>query len=117
MTENVKRMADVLRSGATMLSETCHRCSSPLFKLPTNEIFCVNCNRKILIVKDEAAAVKAVSPSVLTAVEETILTKIKDANDSLREEKDVTNLGNLTVLISNYIEVLDRIRRMRAEFG
>lgn len=60
MTENVKRMADVLRSGAAMLGETCPQCSSPLFKLHTNEIFCVNCNRKILIVKDDAEAVKAV---------------------------------------------------------
>ena len=117
MSENVKRMADILRSGATMLGETCPQCSSTLFKRPTNEIFCVNCNRRILIVKDEAEAVKAVSPSVLAGVEETILTKIKDANDQLREEKDVTNLGNLTILISNYVDVLERLRRVRAEYG
>jgi UPF0148 protein len=38
--ENVKKMAELLRGGSTMLSHSCPDCKTPLFKLTDGEIIC-----------------------------------------------------------------------------
>jgi UPF0148 protein len=48
--KNIENMAELLRSGNTMLNKSCPECNSPLFKNRKGEIFCPSCNRKVLIV-------------------------------------------------------------------
>ncbi|MCW8801964.1 MAG: hypothetical protein OQK81_01255, partial [Candidatus Bathyarchaeota archaeon] len=55
MTENsesIKVMADLLRQGATLTQFSCPACSSPLFKLKNKDIWCVKCQKKVIIVKE-----------------------------------------------------------------
>jgi len=52
--KNIDKMAELLRSGNTMLNKSCPECNSPLFKNRKGEIFCPSCNRKVLIVDKSA---------------------------------------------------------------
>ncbi|RLI64604.1 MAG: hypothetical protein DRO88_06865 [Promethearchaeia archaeon] len=51
--KSVKKMANLLRKGATMLDKYCPQCNGILFRLQNNDLFCPNCNQKVIIVKDE----------------------------------------------------------------
>ena len=53
----MKQMAELLRSGATMLSNSCPECGSPLFMLKSGDIVCANCQRRVMIVTEEEEAV------------------------------------------------------------
>ncbi|MGD2142812.1 MAG: Sjogren's syndrome/scleroderma autoantigen 1 family protein, partial [Candidatus Bathyarchaeota archaeon] len=45
--DSMKSMAELLRSGATMLSRSCPECDSPLFKLKSGDIVCAKCQRRV----------------------------------------------------------------------
>ena len=47
---DVKKMAELLKSGATMLSETCPECGTPLFR-KGRETFCAKCNKPVVIIQ------------------------------------------------------------------
>lgn len=111
--EGVRRMADVLRGGGTMLSETCPQCSSPLFRLASGDIYCVNCNRKVVIVKDDLEASQVVSPSVLGSLEETIVLKLQELDRQMRNEGDSRNLQSTVTTITGLLDALQRIRHFK----
>lgn len=48
---NIKKMAGLLRSGATMLDLTCPKCENILFKLKDESIFCPSCEQEVIIQK------------------------------------------------------------------
>jgi uncharacterized Zn finger protein (UPF0148 family) len=97
----VKRMADILRSGATMLFEQCPECNSPLFKI-RDEVWCTRCDKKIIFVKEEEDITKATMSLILNDVEKTLLLKV--------QECEIQEIGNLLYL---WLEALDRINRIR----
>ena len=51
--EDSKKMADLLRSGYTMLNLACPECNNPLFRNKNKEIFCPVCNKRVLIKKND----------------------------------------------------------------
>lgn len=52
--KNVKKMAELLRSGNTMLNRSCPVCNTPIFRNKEGELFCPSCNRKVMIVDDDS---------------------------------------------------------------
>jgi len=52
--ENVKKMAELLRSGNTMLNRSCPVCNTPIFRNKEGELFCPSCNRKVMIVDNDS---------------------------------------------------------------
>ena len=46
-------MADLLRSGNTMLNIACPVCNNPIFRKKSGDAFCPTCKRKVLILKDK----------------------------------------------------------------
>jgi uncharacterized Zn finger protein (UPF0148 family) len=47
-------MAELLRSGHTMLNIACPVCNNPVFRNPAGEKFCPTCNREVRVVNEEA---------------------------------------------------------------
>ena len=47
--DNVKKMAKLLREGATMLNLYCPQCNGILFRNKKADIFCPNCNKTVII--------------------------------------------------------------------
>ncbi|MGD0549881.1 MAG: Sjogren's syndrome/scleroderma autoantigen 1 family protein [Candidatus Bathyarchaeia archaeon] len=113
MSAEVKRMADLLRSGATMLQETCPICATPLFRLG-KDTFCPKCNRPVAIVKSAEEEVKLASQQVLDNLDQAILEKIAELNAAIKNEHGLTPLRELGEAIKTYLSVLDQVRKLRS---
>ena len=113
MSDEVKRMANLLKSGATMLSDTCPQCKSPLFKLK-DELLCVKCNRPVVVIKatdDESGVVAA---QALGRLEQTTLMKIDEINSALKVERDPEKIEKLRLSLSDWLTVVERVRKLRS---
>ena len=113
MGAEVKRMADLLRSGATMLQETCPVCATPLFRLG-KDTFCPKCNRPVAIVKSAEEEVKLASQQILDNLDQAILEKIAELNAAIKNEHGLTPLRELGEAVKTYLSVLDQVRRLKS---
>ncbi|WFO76307.1 hypothetical protein J4526_03495 [Desulfurococcaceae archaeon MEX13E-LK6-19] len=112
--EALKKMSELLRSGAVMLPEKCpvKNCSMPLFRLRTGEVVCPVHGRVYLVRSDEEAreVLARVSASkVLEALENKVLEILSKAVESPEERGYREIIG--------WLEVLERIRRIKKELG
>ena len=105
---NVKKMADLLRGGAKMLSSTCPECGSILFKVDDN-VICPNCNKKVVIIKDTQETKTLARNLLLDQVEKTVINNISELEKSIREEKDLEELRNMSEILSILLDILERI--------
>jgi len=109
---SVKKMATLLRQGATMLADACPQCGSPLFKVK-DDIYCVKCDRRIVYTQsDEEVEVQAVK-TLIPELRETLINKLKALNEVVDNETDteaLTKLANLMVLLLQALHKLENIR-------
>lgn len=63
--EDSKKMADLLRSGHTMLNLACPVCNNPLFRNKNKELFCPICNKRVLIKKKDIVQSNLVKNSTI----------------------------------------------------
>jgi UPF0148 protein len=113
MGAEVKRMADLLRSGATMLQETCPICATPLFRLG-KDTFCPKCNRPVAIIKSAEEGARLASQQVLDGLEQSILEKIGELNMSIKNEHGLPALRELGEAVRTYLAALDQIRKLKS---
>lgn len=106
-------MANLLRQGATLTERSCPVCSSPLFKLKSDGLWCARCQKRVIVVEEGETSAEATSPMLLTSLESTILTKIQEIEKEIREEKDAEKLQRLGAILSTLLENLERIRKMK----
>ena len=110
---SIKKMAELLRRGATMLADACPQCGSPLLKVG-EDVYCASCDRRIVVVQsDEEAETEAVK-ELLPQLRETLLNKLKRLSDIIENETDtesLTKLANLMVLLLQALNQLDSISR------
>ncbi len=112
MSTEVRRMAELLKSGAKMLSEACPQCNSPLFQVK-DEIFCAKCEKPVIKLKPTDEESKLIGTRVLDMVEQTILMKIQETNALIKLEKENDKLINLESLLSKWLEALEKIKRLK----
>jgi len=110
---DLRAMADLLRQGATLTELPCPACSSPLFKLKSGDLWCAQCQKPVVVVKEGVQPAEATGPLLLGNLEATILTKIQEIDMKIREEKELESLQRLSAILSTLVESLERIRRMR----
>ena len=103
----MKEMAELLRKGASMLSETCPRCGTPLFELAGGEIICPTCQRPVRIVKEDTDEEDI---EVQGSVEETLRNKIHFVKGLLEDEKDPVRMRELIQTIMLLLDARDRVR-------
>ena len=108
--EAIKKMAELLRSGATMLAETCPICGSPLFRLKSGEVICPIHGRVYLVSRDEEIS-KISTDAVLNRLESIASTRI----DSLLRRINEDNEYEILESISRWLDILIKIRAIRKE--
>lgn len=109
---SVKKMADLLRRGATMLAESCPQCGSPLFKVG-DDVYCAKCDRRIVYAKSgdeiEPQAVKTLIPELRV----TLIGKLKALNELVESENDIetlTRIANLMILLLQSLHHLESMK-------
>jgi len=108
---SIKKMADLLRRGATMLAQACPQCGSPLFKVG-NDTYCVACDRRIVVVRSGQELETPASNTVVSQLRETLIRKLKDVNELVAGENDVEALTKLARLMVLLLQALHRLESM-----
>ena len=118
MTDNddapVRKMAELLRQGATMLAKACPQCNSPLLKVG-EDIYCARCNRRIVYETESHDAEVSDGRLVKTLLPElraTLINKLESINQVIEAETDteaLTRLANLMVLLLQALEKLEKM--------
>ena len=96
--------AELLRQGGTLLSEPCNICNGVQVKFK-DEIICVNCSRKINLIQIE----KSNNTDIITKLRAIIIRKIEELMPILLNERDLTRQLDITRLVNNYLELLNKI--------
>jgi len=108
----VKRMAELLKSGAAMLPETCPECGTPLFRKGT-ETFCAKCNKPVVIIRSAEQETRLIADRILEDSEQTLLAKIRELNAAMRIEKDPERLLAYGNALASWLGAIERLRRLR----
>ncbi|MGB9854501.1 MAG: Sjogren's syndrome/scleroderma autoantigen 1 family protein [Candidatus Bathyarchaeales archaeon] len=111
--QTIKRMANLLRQGLTLTELACPACASPLFRLKNGELWCAKCEKKVIVVKDEAEMAKITSAATLENLENTLLAKIQEVQSKMQQETNVDELQKLGTTLSGLLESLEKIRKAK----
>ncbi|MEM1551347.1 MAG: Sjogren's syndrome/scleroderma autoantigen 1 family protein [Candidatus Bathyarchaeia archaeon] len=109
----IKRMADMLRQGQTLTELACPVCASPLFRLKSGELWCARCEKKVIVVKEEAELAKVTSALSLETLEATLLAKIQEIQERMLHETNVEELQKLGSALSGLLENLEKVRKAK----
>ncbi|MCL5788608.1 MAG: hypothetical protein M1357_02245 [Candidatus Marsarchaeota archaeon] len=107
-----KKIASALMEGGKLLAEACPVCASPLVQRKTGEVFCLSCEKQVVIVSsDEEALGKVTVNSVLYELEELMMRRIKAAIESVKsgEADERSTLENMTLML----DVVKKIKELR----
>ncbi|MBS7623954.1 hypothetical protein KEJ29_00030 [Candidatus Bathyarchaeota archaeon] len=110
--DKVRLMADLLRSGATLTDLSCPVCASPIFRLKSGELWCAQCQKKVIVVKEDEEVREIEISSTLSQTESVLLTKIWEINERLKVEDDIEEVQRLSQVMSTLLENLERIRKI-----
>jgi UPF0148 protein len=115
---SIKRMAELLRRGATLTDLSCPVCSSPLFRLQDGTLWCGKDEKKVVIVKEGQETPKpdqaTAAISTYDKVEATLLAKILDIQTKIEKTEDIDELQKLTVALSELLNSLEKIKKMKS---
>lgn len=109
----MKNMAEMLRSGAKMLSYNCPECGSPLFELKTSEIWCAKCQRRVVIISEDVDESVATRELIWDSVERTLVDKLSIINKLLSNENEPLKMNELAQIISTILTSLEKVRRIK----
>ena len=115
-TNPIKRMATLLRQGATLTDLSCPVCSSPLFRLQDGTLWCAKDEKKVVVVKEgEEPPKQAAQPNTAyDKLEATLMAKIADIQGKIEKTEDIDELQKLTLALSELLNSVDKIKKMKA---
>ena len=118
MRDDAKKMAQLLRSGNTMLNQACPVCNNPIFRNKNGKPFCPICNREIIFVdgnvekkvKDkEKVTVLPKEKDLFNSLRLVILEKIEWITQKLKNETQIDVIERYNSLIAKSLEILKSI--------
>jgi UPF0148 protein len=112
--KRMRRMAELLKSGAKMLDLTCPQCGTPLFQLSSGEIYCANCDKRVIVLKEGEREGAVVKPLLWEDLEDTLLVKLKELNTRMRREEDADELQRLVRLVFSLLETFESLKKAKA---
>ncbi|MFX0197261.1 MAG: Sjogren's syndrome/scleroderma autoantigen 1 family protein [Candidatus Hodarchaeota archaeon] len=95
--DKIRYMAELLKRGATLLNETCPECKTLLFR-EGDRIFCPNCDRRVVIVKDQEEITHIYHKSIISDVFEALFFKLKEIIPEITKDKEHQRMELLTYL-------------------
>lgn len=107
----MKRMADALRKGAKMLSETCPLCGSPIFEMK-GELWCLRCDKRVIKVKSDEEAGAALTAYSLTNTMGVLATKIEELTILLSRTVDVEETRRVSETLSTLLRTFEQTLKL-----
>jgi UPF0148 protein len=110
---HIKRMANLLRQGATLTDLSCPACGSPLFRLKDGTLWCGKDEKKVVVVKEGEEPPKTTSNNMMETLETTLLAKVQDIQGKIESTQNVDELSKLSTALSELLDSLEKVRRMK----
>jgi uncharacterized Zn finger protein (UPF0148 family) len=76
-------------------------------------LWCAKCEKKVIVVKDEAEMARITSATALETLENTLLAKIQEVQSKMQQETSVEELQKLGATLSGLLESLEKIRKTK----
>jgi UPF0148 protein len=108
----IKRMANLLRQGATLTDLSCPACASPLFRLKDGTLWCAKDEKKVVVVKEGEEPEKE-SKTAYDKLEATLLAKVEDIRNKIQQTDNIEELQKLSTALSELLDNLEKIRKMK----
>jgi UPF0148 protein len=105
----MKNMGELLRKGATMLSESCPECNTPLFRLKDGSLLCPMCNKPVVIVPADADTEGMAQQG---SIDETLLNKVKEIQGKLEVETEPEKINALLETLMKLLDARERVRKI-----
>ena len=105
----MKNMGELLRKGATMLSESCPECNTPLFRLKDGSLICPMCNKPVVIVPADA---DTEGMAQQRSIDETLLNKVKEIQGKLEVETEPDKINTLLETLMKLLDARERVRKI-----
>jgi UPF0148 protein len=112
--KHIKKMADLLRQGATLTDLACPACASPLFKLKSNGLWCAKCEKKVIVVKEGEETTKTTSTMALNTLEATLITKIQEIQNKMQHTENIEELQKMGATLSELLDSLEKTRKIKS---
>ena len=119
---HIKKMADFLHNGATMLDKNCPRCDTILFRLKNKTIFCTKCEQEVVIVKSreeelewtrkKANSIKNNVSPTFSDLNNLFASLIKKLSQQLNNIENMTALGKVLENIDSALSIMQKLRKM-----
>jgi UPF0148 protein len=110
---HIKRMADLLRQGATLTDLACPNCFSPLFRLQDGTLWCGKDEKRVVVVKEGEEPPKAAVSPAMDRLEATLMTKVQDLQGKIEKTDSVEELGKLSSALNELLSSLEKVKKMK----
>jgi UPF0148 protein len=111
----IKRMADLLRQGATLTDLSCPVCASPLFRLKDGTLWCAQDEKKVIIVKESQEPASTPATTAYDKLETTLIAKLQSIEDKIEKTDNAEELQKLSSALSELLSSLEKIRHMKTK--
>jgi UPF0148 protein len=108
----IKRMADLLRQGATLTDLSCPVCASPLFRLKDGTLWCAKDEKKVIVVKEGEEPEKTAT-TAYDKLEATLMAKVEGIQNKIQQTDNVDELQKLSAALSELLSNLEKIQKMK----
>ena len=110
-----KRMGQLLRQGAALLSVACPKCNTPLLRLPDGSMYCAKCDKEV--VEEKAVKVKAgqqiPSGDLFDLLASKVLKSLEVLAQSLPEKPHKEEIRAFAMTAKDLLEILTRIQELQ----
>ena len=110
--EQIKKMAQMLRKGHTMVSDTCPACYSPLFLNSSKQLYCASCEKRVVKTQGEEGVTNLMQESVLLELTKILNQKIQYMGVLINKEKNPDELNSLIRIMVGLLECAERIKKI-----
>ena len=109
--EDIKKMANMLRRGASLLSQSCPQCGAPLFKIK-DDIYCPTCEKKVVIVKEGEEVPSVIGSLMVSDLANVLYDKLRETVEYIKNETDLDRLQELLRIVVGILDALERFKRI-----
>ncbi|MHA1144739.1 MAG: Sjogren's syndrome/scleroderma autoantigen 1 family protein [Candidatus Helarchaeota archaeon] len=109
---HIKKMAQMLRKGYTMVSDVCPACQSPLFLDKSKQLFCANCEKRVIKTKGDEGITALMQESGLLELKKVLNQKLNYINALISKEKNLDELNSLLRVLLALLDSIERIKRI-----